>query len=212
MAVTPLLVAHRAGNSVAGARAVVGRADAVELDVHVLRGRVEVRHEKVLRPTTRLWERWYLLPSGTRAPALAEVLPAIDDELGLLVDLKCLTRRAARRIRAQLPDDRDLVVSARNWWVLGAFADRPGTIRLRSCGNHLHLRLARALPGLGRRLGVVANARLLDPAVVDDLIRRSPHLFTWAVTDPDRARPLVDAGVSGLIVDDLDLDWRSAPT
>ncbi len=211
MADRPLLIAHRAGNTAAGARAAAGRADAIELDAHVLRGRVEVRHEKVLRPTTRLWERWYLLPAGTRAPAIEEVLAAIDDGQRLHVDLKCLTRRAARRIRSALPPDRELIVSARSWWVLAAFADRPDTTRLRSCGNRLHLRLVGLVPGLGPRLGVVANARLLDPGVVAALLRRSPLLFTWAVTTPEQARALAEAGVTGLIVDDLDIDWLPDP-
>lgn len=207
MATPPILVAHRAGNSVATVRRDVGRADAIEFDVHVFRGRVEVRHEKVLRPTSRLWERWYLLPAGTRVPALVDVLAAVDDDSLLLLDLKCFTRRAARRIRSQVPAGRPVIVAARTWWVLGAFASRPDTRRLRSCRSRRQLAVARRLPGLGRRVGLVMHDRLLDPEVVQDLSRRTPELFTWAITDPIRARQLVDAGLRGLIVDDLDLDW-----
>ncbi len=50
------LVAHRAGNTAATARLSLGKVDMIELDVHVLRGRVEVRHAKVLRPTRRLFD------------------------------------------------------------------------------------------------------------------------------------------------------------
>ncbi len=203
----PVLVAHRFGNTSASARAAIGRADVIELDVHVFRGRVEVRHEKVLRPTARLWERWYLLPADTRVPTVDEILVAVESDTPLLVDLKCFTRRAARRIRRALPDGQPLIVSSRSWWVLGAFADRPETTMLRSCGNALQLRLARLAPGLGDRLGLVVHRRLLDGEVVADLARRTAHVFTWAVTDPAEARILVEAGVTGLIVDDLDLDW-----
>lgn len=207
MAAGPLLIAHRAGNSPDSARRVEGRVDAIEVDAHVLRGRVEVRHEKVLRPTKRLWERWFLLPSGTTVPALSDVLAAIGDDTPLLIDLKCATPWAARRIRRAVPGSRRLVVSARAWWVLRAFADRPDTIRLRSCGRAWHLWLARRLPGLGDRLGLVVNQRLLEPATVADLTRRTPWVLTWGLTSPERARELVDAGVAGLIVDDLDLEW-----
>ena len=203
----PILVAHRSGNTLAAARLDVGRADAIELDVHVHRGRVVVRHEKVLRPTSRLWERWYLLPADTPVPAMDEVVAALPDDTLLLLDLKCFTRRAARRIRRAVPDDRPLFVSCRTWWVLGAFADRPDTIRLRSCGTVWQLHLALRLPGLGRRRGAVVHQRLLDRSVVGELTRRTPHVFTWAVTSAERARELVAAGVTGLIVDDLDLDW-----
>lgn len=207
MAEPPLLVAHRAGNRPETAMAVADRADAVELDVHVFRGRVEVRHEKVLRPTARLWERWELFPADTPVATIDEVLAAVEPDLPLLVDLKCFTRRAARRIRRSLPGDRELIVSSRSWWILSAFADRPRTTLLRSCGNRWQVRLVTRVPGLGQRVGVVVHQRLLDRAVVAGLAARTPHVFTWAVATPERARELVAAGVTGLIVDDLDLAW-----
>jgi len=210
MTPVPLLVAHRSGNAAATASRDLARADAIELDVHVFRGRVVVRHEKILWPSSRLWERWRLLPAGTRVPEIGEILAAVDDDTLLLVDLKCFTRRAARRIRRSLPSDRPLLVSARSWWVLGAFADRPLTTCLRSCGNRAQLQVAVRLPGLGHRLGLVVHQRLLTPANVAVVLGRGDHLFTWAVTDPERARQLVEAGVSGLIVDDLDQEWPSA--
>ncbi len=210
MTPVPLLVAHRSGNAAATARRDQARADAIELDVHLFRGRVVVRHEKVLWPSSRLWERWRFLPAGTRVPEIGEILAAVDDDTLLLVDLKCFTRRAARRIRRSLPTDRPLLVSARSWWILGVFADRPLTTCLRSCGNRAQLLGALRLPGLGDRLGLVVHQRLLTPAIVGEVVGRTDHLFTWAVTDPERARRLVEAGVTGLIVDDLDLDWPRA--
>lgn len=207
MAHAPILVAHRAGNHPESARAALGRADVIELDVHVFRGRVVVRHAKVLRPTARLWERWYLLPTDTVVPTIDEVLASVDPDTPLMLDLKCTTRWAARRIRREVPGDRQLIVSSRSWWVLGVFAGRPGTTLLRSCGNPLQLRLAPLLPGLGERIGLVVHERLLTRSVIADLSRHTPHRFTWAVTTPERAGALVEAGVTGLIVDDLDADW-----
>lgn len=204
----PLLVAHRSGNDPARATRDQHRADAIEADIHVQRGRVVVRHAKVLWPTTRLWERWYLLPPTTEVPDLADVLAAVDDETLLWLDLKCASRRAARRIRAVVPEGRPLLVSSRSWWALGAFRHRPQTRRFRSCGNTLQLRLATRLPGLGPQLGIVANQRLLATgADVASITDRSPLAATWAVTSPQRAEELVEAGITALIVDDLDRRW-----
>ena len=66
-----VVIAHRAGNSLerlAGAGAV---ADVVEADVHLFRGRLEVRHAKTLGPFPRLWERWYLLEPDAGLAAAA---------------------------------------------------------------------------------------------------------------------------------------------
>ncbi len=201
------LVAHRAGNTVAGARQAKEVVDLVELDVHVFRGLVEVRHEKVLRPTSRLWEKWYLLPRGTRGVPIEEILEAVGPQTRLLVDLKCWTRRAARRIKRSLPAPQPVTVASRSWWVLGEFSDRPSVRMLRSCGNRLQLWLVRRVPGLGDRVGVVIHERLLDATTVRALTVRTSLVFCWGVTEPERGRDLVEAGVSGLIVDDLSKPW-----
>jgi hypothetical protein len=63
----PELIAHRVGNSLEEVAAAAGRADLVEIDVHLFRGRLEVRHAKVLWPTAILWEQWELVPRPTSA-------------------------------------------------------------------------------------------------------------------------------------------------
>lgn len=202
-----MLVAHRAGNHPDTARLAIGRADLIELDVHVRAGQVEVRHEKVLRPTSRLWERWHLLPADTEIILLEDVLGAIAADVPLLLDLKCFTSRAARRIRAAIGDCRPLAVSSRSWWTLRAFRDRQDTVLLRSCAGRRQLWLARMLPGLGDQVGIVAHERLLDAATVRSIRVATPLLFSWAIRSDMRGRELSEAGVTGLIVDDLDLDW-----
>ncbi|MGI9605668.1 MAG: hypothetical protein ACR2P0_05965 [Acidimicrobiales bacterium] len=206
------LVAHRAGNRADTALAVGDRADMIELDVHVLYGRVELRHEKVFRPTRRLWERWYVLPRESRGTEISEVLEALDPSVPLMLDLKCFTRRAARRIRDAVPSNRNIVASTRNWWVLSAFpatddAVEPAVRRLRSCRSRWQVALALKIRGLDRGTGVVAHHEILDAALVGRIRARTPHLFTWAVPDPSRAAELVEWGVTGLIVDDLDQRW-----
>lgn len=215
VATAPIIVAHRAGNRADTAALEASRADVVELDVHVFRGRVEVRHEKVLRPSARLWEKWYLLPAGVEVPRIEDILTAVGPDTPLMLDLKCFTRAAARRIRAAVPDTHPLIVSSRAWWVLPVFADRPGTSQLRSCGNRMQLWLVDRLPGLGPSVGVTVHQQRLDRAEISRLRARTGLLFTWGVTSRTRGDELVKAGVIGLIVDDvepwLDIDGQSAP-
>ncbi|MFQ5557596.1 MAG: glycerophosphodiester phosphodiesterase [Acidimicrobiales bacterium] len=206
-----LLVAHRGGNRCESARRLIGRVDLIELDVHVRRGRVEVRHEKLLRPTSLLWERWHILPRGTPVPTIDEIIAVVDPDTELLVDLKCFTARAARRIRGSLPPEQPITVASRSWWVLRAFRDRPRTRVLRSCRSWWQLHLARILPGLSEQVGVVAHESLLRPATIDPILARTPHLFCWGVTDPRRGHELAVAGVSALIVDDIEMAGLTAP-
>ena len=201
------IVAHRAGNRPDTAQRASVRGDVIELDVHVFGGRAEVRHTKVLRPSSRLWEQWRLLPIGTSVPALDEILEAVGREAPLMLDLKCFTPRAARRIRAIVPETQPLIVSSRSWWVLRAFRTRPDTPLLRSCGNRLQLRLALVVPGMGGRVGIGAHESLLDDRAIKATRDQTPLLFSWGVESARRGTALVEAGVTGLIVDDPELSW-----
>lgn len=199
----PVIVAHRAGNRPDTAAMEAGRADYIELDLHVFRGRVEVRHEKVLRPTARLWDKWFLLPPGVEVPVIEEILAAVAPDTPLMLDLKCFTRTAARRIRAAVPGTHPLIVSSRAWWVLPVFADRADTSLLRSCGNRLQLWLVDRLPGLGPSVGAGVHERRLDDAQLARLRTKTGLLFSWGVKSRARGDQLVLAGVTGLIVDDV---------
>ena len=202
------VVAHRAGNDLDRARAAAAAGLVVEVDVHVFHNRLEVRHEKVLRPSGRLWEPWYLLPRDTPRLELGQVIAAVGADTTMLVDLKCFTRRAARRIRDAIPDQMPLIVSSRSWWVLGAFGDRPDTLALRSCANRFQRWLGPRLPGLGDRLGLTVHQRLLSPASVAELRRRTPELFAWGIDTPERCRSLVAAGLTGVVLDDPSIARR----
>lgn len=203
------IVAHRAGNQAAAAVPAAAVADRIELDVHVLRGRVEVGHDKVIHPTTRLWERWYLLPRDSRRAPIGDVLGAVGTDTPLLVDSKCLTRRAARRVVDVLPDEQPVLASSRSWWTLGVYSARPDTPVLRSCGNRLQLWLARRLAGLGPQRGVCAHERLLTAGIVADLRRHTDLVYAWAVETTERLAELAEAGVTGVILDDVALADRA---
>src|SRR6188508_3273249 len=100
MAVSPFIVAHRAGNDLARLRrAERVRPGLVEADVHLFRGRLEVRHLKTLGPLGVLWDRWYLAPPGTPRLELHELLAATDT--ALMLDLKG-GGRLGRRVAAAL--------------------------------------------------------------------------------------------------------------
>lgn len=177
----------------------------VEADVHVHRRRVEVRHEKVLRPSSRLWEKWRVLPRHSPRLELADVLSAIEPDTVVMLDLKCFTVAAARRIHDAVPPERHLIVSSRSWWTLGPFHDRPRTRVLRSCANRAQRWWGTRLPGLGPTVGTTLHERLLTPAVAARVRRRTPHLYAWGAQTSERCVALVMMGVTGLTLDDPSL-------
>ncbi|MEZ5192100.1 MAG: glycerophosphodiester phosphodiesterase [Nocardioides sp.] len=197
------LIAHRAGNGPAATEAARGLADYLELDVHRHRGRLVVRHAKRIWGTSRLWERWYLLPRGTTVPVLEEALGWIGPEPGLWVDLKgglarCLPAEVCRLVGAE----RSLTLSTKAWWLFGGRSGPLPARLFRSAGNRFELLLLRRLPSRVRLDGVVVHQRLLTARLVRTLARHHGLVVAWAVTDEDRARRLVAWGVGGLILDD----------
>ena len=209
------LIAHRAGNladTVAGALAV---ADAIELDVHQFRGRLEVRHAKVLWPLSLRWEPWYLIPGSEPRVTLDEVLAVVPAGSHLWLDLKGVTRGFARRVLAVVGDRYDLTVSSRAWWILPAAGNGPGIRVMRSVGDRFQrwlvvqrcVRPTRRVPGQG----VVMHERLADAGSVARILRHWSPVVTWAVTDLGRVRELEQIGVTGVIADDLALIAAAGP-
>lgn len=195
-------VAHRAGNTPEAAVDALGAVDMIELDVHVLRSRVELRHAKVLRPTRRLWERWYLLPPTATGVPIESVLAVVPPTTPLMIDLKCFTRRAARRILRSLPAETPIVASTRSWWILPVFRTRPNTRVLRSCGTRWQLWWALNRSRFDGRSGVCVHERRLTAPVVEALQTRTPLIFSWGATTAARVRELDQLGLTGVIVDD----------
>ena len=198
-------VAHRAGNLASTVVDGGRRADVVELDVHLFRGRMEVRHGKVLWPFARLWEKWEFLPDDSPRPDLRDILAAAPDDLHLWFDLKGFTGRLTRRVLAEVGDRRPITVSTRNWWILSRARRLDGVRTMKSVGSRWQrLVVTRTRFGSDRE-GVVIHERLLDAAQLVRLHRRTPTVISWGVTDVDRATELIAMGISGLIVDDLTL-------
>jgi len=187
---------------VASAIEAVGHVDMIELDVHVLRGQVEVRHAKVLHPTRRLWERWHLLPRGSAGVPIAEVLAALPADLPLMIDLKCFSRSGARNVLAHLPTQTRAVVSTRNWWVLKPFRGRPRTRLLYSCGSQWQLWWVLHRSRFRKNLGVCVREDLLTPTVIADLQQKTRLIYSWGASTNERCRELELAGITGVILDD----------
>jgi glycerophosphoryl diester phosphodiesterase len=200
------VVAHRAGNSTRTTlEAREHPVDLIEADVHVYRGRAEVRHAKVVKPTRRMWDGRRLCPPSTSGVPLVDIVAAAGADATLMIDLKCFTLRAASQIRAHFPDQQRIVVTTRNWWVLRAFQSRPKTRLVRSCGNRAQLWCALRIGWPGPSTGFAVHERRLNAKVVSDLASKSDVVFAWGATTTARCHELVDIGVTGLILDDLQI-------
>lgn len=199
------LVAHRAGNSVVDAAGSWPDADALELDVHLFRGRLEVRHAKVLWPLAVRWDRWELLSRSSPRPTLDDILTSIDPDVHLWLDLKGFDRRLTSRVLGEIADRPRSTVSSRSWWLLDGLSNRTENIRVvHSIGNRAQLR-ARLSRRAARVDAVGISQRLADQRTIDALRRAASATFVWGVRDVARALDLVRSGADGLIVDGSDV-------
>jgi glycerophosphoryl diester phosphodiesterase len=203
-----LLLAHRAGNDpVLLRRAESAGADAIEADVHLHRGRLEVRHAKRLGPLPLHWDRWYV-QRARPAFLVDQLLAAVSRGTRLMLDLKGIDRRLPAhlvRALARFDGNQPLLVCSRSWRLLDALP-RDGSIRrVYSAGSQ------RQLAALGRRLlrnpadGVSVHSRLLTAQSARGLAELVPLVVTWSVASIDAVHALAANGVSGFVLDDLDV-------
>jgi glycerophosphoryl diester phosphodiesterase len=200
MADSPFIVAHRAGNDLDLLhRAKAARAGVIEADVHLFRGRLEVRHLKTLGPLPILWDRWYLAPRRTPRLELHEVLDAVQPEAALMLDLKGRNSRLSRAVlRALEGSGVQVSVCSRSWRLLEPFAGHPDVRVVHSVGSRRQLRALRRRFA-GRRLGGISiHQRLLDAATVAELRERSELIVSWPVESAAEARRLWAWGVHGV--------------
>lgn len=198
------LIAHRAGNAVDLIGPAAAVADTIEVDVHIRRRRLEVRHAKVIWPTRIQWDRWWIDPQPAVPPSLGEILADLPDDTALWLDLKGFTTRVTKAILRELPDGRSVTMSSRSWWVLGP-ARAHGARTMRSVGSRSQVWAVARIRRWGPGDGVVINERFLSGRRLSRLLGLTPTVHTWGVTDLGRARELVDAGIGGVILDDLAL-------
>ena len=202
-----LAVAHRAGNDLAVLReaALLG-ADVIEADVHLHRGRLEVRHLKSMGPLPWLWDRWELRPLATDQLLLDALLEALPNRQTIMLDLKGVGRVGPETLRHlhERSVQHPLMVCARWWPSALAFRDAPwAKVLLSARGRAEIARLRRRLRAGHPPYGVSVHLSMLTPALVREIQGAGSVVLTWPVDDRqalERARHL---GVDGAITKDL---------
>jgi glycerophosphoryl diester phosphodiesterase len=207
-AAAPFPIAHRAGNDLELLRTAERLGlPLVEADVHLFRGRLEVRHLKTVGPVPLLWDRWELASPLAPRLLLEELLDAAAPHTELVLDLKGRDARlAARTLDALRRAGRaTATVCARAWPLLAPFRDLEGVRTVGSVGRAHRLRSVERRFAAARPDGISIHVRLLDEAVVARLLRLTPLVLAWPVHTLEDASRLAAWGVTGLIVDDLEL-------
>jgi glycerophosphoryl diester phosphodiesterase len=202
------VVAHRGGNDLRRLRhAETLGITLVEADLHLYRGRVEVRHLKTLGPVPVLWDRWTLANPFARRLLLEELLEEAAPHTELMLDLKGRDLRLSQRLVAALraaPERRRTSVCSRSWRLLEPFAGEPAVRVVHSVGSAGQLRSLLRFPPASLQ-GISIHERLLSAQVVEELRRRAELVVSWPVNTIARARELAAWGVHGMISDRPDL-------
>ena len=200
-----LAVAHRAGNDLGHLRAALDLGvDVVEADVHSSRGRLEVRHSKVLGPV--LWDRRpWTVTRRRRGLELDALVAALDSHAAVMLDLKGVGpvgRHVLAALTAARPAGQVLVCS--RWWPAagrvrrrGLGAARARRARPRRAGPAA----AAAADGPRRRTASPLHGSLLSAPVVAELRGRVERVMTWGVDDLDALERVTALGVNGVISD-----------
>ena len=203
LGVPVVLVAHRAAEVPAVLTAAADVADIVELDVHLFRGRLEVRHAKVIWPLAWRWDRWYLVPRGSPRPTLEDVIAFVRPETELWIDLKGFSRRLTARVVDAVADRPRTTVSSRSWWILPRRQRQRNLRIVHSVGSRFQLWLLARRPPNSLE-SVAVDRRLADRPSIIGLHRVAPLVFVWGIRDVKTAVAAVEAGADGLIVDGID--------
>ena len=203
---SPLAIAHRAGNSLAGLHeANVLGADVIECDVHAYRGRLEVRHLKTAGPLPFLWDRWELASASAPRLGLGELLDADRRGTTFMLDIKgrrVATGRAVAELLHERAHEHDVLVCGRHWPAVERVADLPYVRAVLSARNRAELTaLVRRLDRDARPApyGVSLHRSLLDAELVERLRRRVEVVMTWAVDDLPTLERVLDLGANGVI-------------
>jgi hypothetical protein len=204
---TPLAIAHRAGNSLAGLHAANALGvDVIECDVHEHRGRLEVRHLKTAGPLPFLWDRWELASAAAPRLGLHELLTADEHGTTFMLDIKGRRASTARSVASLLHDtghDRPVLVCGRWWPAVDLLAELPFVQPVLSARKRGELaRLRRRLATGGPVHGVSVHRSLLDADVVAGLHRHVAVVMTWPVNDLATLESTLGIGVTGVISDE----------
>lgn len=203
-----LLIAHRAGNDPrALAAAERAGADIVEADLHLRRGRLELRHLRSVGALPLYWDSWSLAPPWRRFGTLEDLLARASPATALMLDLKGDHRAAARLLAATLARrvrSARVLVSARAWPLLDEI-DPALAERVASAARPGQLERLIAYASTRRLDGASLHLRLLERDRLAALRAHIPLVMTWPVNHRHEVVRASAFGVSGLIGDDLAL-------
>jgi len=194
-----LAVAHRAGNNLDALReALDAGVDLVELDVHLFRGALEVRHSHAIgRHLFWEQERWALnWRSSIVLPQLADVLDAAGDDPRLMLDLKgpalAVAPQVAGLLRTTAPRC-EITVCTKQWRMLDSFTADPHVRLVHSASNRFQLSRLRRRIRTNPGFGVSIRLQILTPAIVAELREVTGEVMVWPVDTAaalERARRL----------------------
>ena len=199
----PLAIAHRGGNSLPAAREAIRlRADMLETDIWLSRGKLEVRHKHRLGPI--LWERWSLGRGWGPQLELRELLRETPDDALLFLDLKGreldLGTAILRELRQTAPN-RLVAACGRNYAQLDALRDEPNVVLFYSVGEEKEW--AEAWPRLEAMRYPALSLRfsLATPQVLDRLHAMGATVVCWGVETFAQLALLDDKGLDGATTD-----------
>lgn len=201
----PALIAHGAGNSGAlAAAAVAAKADYLEIDLWVHRGRFEARHERRLALALPvLFEKWYVRGAPRTPYDLSQLLAAAPAPTGILLDLKNAPASAGPLARAALNDAVNagtVLASSQHWPLLRALhRELPSVGLFYSVDVPAKLDLFLSVSERDHLpMGISCNHQLVTEELVALEHARGLAVIAWTVDDPEEAARLVAMGVDGI--------------
>ncbi|MFN0145668.1 MAG: glycerophosphodiester phosphodiesterase [Dehalococcoidia bacterium] len=203
-AARPVFIAHGGGNSRRLTHeALAAKAEYLEVDLWVHKGRLEARHERrVPLRVPALYEKWYMRFPPRDAFGLRDLVEAACPAAGLFLDLKdggpAASRLVAEALGASPP--RPVAASSQCWGLLRPLAEAaPGVMLFYSVDVQAKLDLFLSVAGRDHRpRGVSCRHSLLTPPVVAELHARGLDVVAWTVDDGARAAELAAMGVDGI--------------
>ncbi len=208
----PLIIAHRAGNSLNGAaRAIQRGANMLEADIWRYDRRLEIRHLKTMGPVPLLWDHWRLAPGWTPRLELGQLLDATPADTRIMLDLKgddpMLAPSIVRAIRDRQPD-RKIILCSRVWLHLDRVSDDPDVHRVYSVGNDQERATVWSRLEAMDHPGVSINRSLMSPATARRFAGIGVTVIVWGATSRDDVRWLLDYNIDGLTLSEGPLqDW-----
>lgn len=203
----PLTSAHRAGNDLALANAVIAMGvDLIETDVWLHKGQLEVRHRDTMGPIPLLREGWSLRPGWKPRILLRELLEATPEDAILFLDLKGdeidLSQEIMTQLRSIQPGRR-IAMCGRNWPQLDPVVSNPDVTVFYSVGDEKER--ATVLPRLQKMdaPALSIHRKLITPDFIEQVKKLDTVVISWDVNTLEQSRRLHDLGVDGFTSDNL---------